>query len=124
VASLKENMPRGISSSNNANNSDDEFISSSDYETNTRFGSLTDWISLTVFLASFAPLINAHADEPKLATYMVMIAIFGLLLMAYLHISAINTSRINPGILFGVMFIILLLLIAYIWILLRLWIIF
>src|SRR5690348_13884656 len=83
------------------------------------FGSLSNWIAGSVILASFAPLINNAHQEPKLATFMIVIGAVMLILMTCLYIESAKRTAILNGdgdtMIWTVTLIVGMLLIAYLW---------
>lgn len=83
-------------------------------------GSLGTWIGVSAVFASFAPLIDSNAGEPKIATFLIIIAMVILALMVYAYYIR-NCNTDDMGLLSGILFIAMLLMLVYIWILVRIW---
>jgi hypothetical protein len=87
--------------------------------------SYAQWLALCVLLSSFAIVINnttsLKGGEPKVATYMISIAIFILLCMTPVYVVQRwnNTSRLMNVF---VILIAIFLLVAFVWLLARIWV--
>lgn len=86
--------------------------------------SYAQWLALSILLSSFAIVINnttsLKGGEPKVATYMIAIAMLILLFMTpmYLVQRWNNTSRIMNVF---VLLIAILLFISFVWLMIRIW---
>jgi hypothetical protein len=87
--------------------------------------SYAQWLTLCVLLSSFAIVINnttsLHGGEPKVATYMISVAMLVLLVMTpmYLVQRWHNTSRVMNIFVIVIAF---LLFVAMIWLMVRIWV--
>jgi hypothetical protein len=82
--------------------------------------SYAQWVAISIVLASFGQIIDSTGDRPKIGTFMASIGIFVLIWSTPMFFIP-RFGVLNPWALTGLLLIVLLLLCAYIWIIVRIW---